>query len=61
MASIHTTNLFDHGLDHVPLQGNSHTDELSVVLGPKTERSLLGIDYQPSDLSVICGQGKENL
>ena len=57
MASTH---LYDHGPDHVPQKANSDAYELSAVVGPKTARSLLGIDFQPSDLSVICGQGKEN-
>jgi hypothetical protein len=60
MAS--TTNLFDLSPD-VPLQAatnNNHTDTLSelVAIAPKTGRSQLGVDYQPSDLSVICGRGK---
>jgi hypothetical protein len=58
MASSRT-HLYD-GPDHVPQQANSDTYELPAVVGPKTGRSRLGVDFQPSDLSVICGQGKEN-
>jgi hypothetical protein len=60
MASIHT-NLFDHGPDRVPSQANSKrtgTCELLVSFGVKTGRSQLGVDFQPSDLSVICGRGR---
>jgi hypothetical protein len=56
------TNVFDHGPDHVSLQDSSkreHTSELS-AFGPKTGRSQLGVDFQPSDLSVICGRGKDS-
>jgi hypothetical protein len=62
-----TGNLFDHSpSDPIPLQPNSkvmHTsdsDEVPVAFGPKTGRSQLGVDFQPSDLSVICGRGKVN-
>jgi hypothetical protein len=59
-----STNLFDHGPDHVPLQAaNSkrmYTTELPISFGPKTGRSQLGADFQPSDLSVICGRGKDS-
>jgi hypothetical protein len=56
------TNVFDHGPDHVSLQDNSlraYTSELS-AFGPQTGRSQLGVDFQPSDLSVICGRGKDS-
>jgi hypothetical protein len=56
-----STNLFDHSPDHVPLRANSkqaYTSELS-VFGRKTGRSQLEVDFQPSDLSVICGRGKD--
>jgi hypothetical protein len=60
------TNLFDHvpahGPDHVSLQDNSkrvHATELA-AFGPKTVRSQLEADFQPSDLSVICGRGKDS-
>jgi hypothetical protein len=56
------SNLFNHGPDHVPLQANNKgtdTPELS-AFGPKTERSQLGADFQPSDHSVICGRGRQH-
>jgi hypothetical protein len=58
------SNLFDliPRPDHVPLQAKSmrmHTPALSTI-GPKTERSQLGVDFQPSDFSVICGRSKNN-
>ncbi len=56
------TNVFDHGPDHVSLQDSSkreYTSELS-AFGPKTGRSQLGADFQPSDLSVICGRGRDS-
>jgi hypothetical protein len=59
MAS--TTNLFDGGPECIPLQANSkRTDacDSSIAFGVKTERSPLGVDFQPSDLSVICGRGR---
>jgi hypothetical protein len=34
--------------------------ELVVAIAPKTERSQLGVDFQPSNLSVICGRGKKS-
>jgi hypothetical protein len=56
------SNLFDNDPDHVPFRANSkraYTSELS-AFGPKTVRSQLGADFQISDLSVICGRGKES-
>jgi hypothetical protein len=56
------TTMFDHGPDLVSLQDNSkreYTSELS-AFGPKTGRSQLEVDFQPSDLSVICGRGKDS-
>jgi hypothetical protein len=57
-----STNIFDHGPEHVPLQANSERTSKSKLsaLGPKTERSQLGVAFQPSDLSVICGRGKDS-
>jgi hypothetical protein len=49
-----STTLFDHSPDHVSLQANRP------AFGPKTGRSQLGFDFQPSDLSVICGRGKDS-
>jgi hypothetical protein len=57
------SNLFDRGPDRVPTQAISKrtdTYELSVVCGSKTARSQLGVDFQPSDLSVICGRGRQH-
>jgi hypothetical protein len=63
--AIASTNLFDNrpGPNHAPMQANSkrtHVSELSAAFGPKTGRSQLGVDFQPSDLSVICGRGKDS-
>jgi hypothetical protein len=59
-----STCLFDHGPDHVPLQAadgkRTYLTELPVSFGPKTGRSQLGADFRPSDLSVICGRGKDS-
>jgi hypothetical protein len=57
-----STNLFDHGPQHVPLQANSKQEYISELsaFGPKTGRSQLGVDFQPSNLSVICGRGKDS-
>jgi hypothetical protein len=63
IIAMTSTNLFDLGPDHVPLQANSkptYTSELLTAFGPKTGRSQLGADFQPSDLSVICGRGKDS-
>ena len=57
-----STTSFDHGPDSSnPSQGDKrvYTSELS-AFGPKTGRSQLGVDFQPSDLSVICGRGKNS-
>jgi hypothetical protein len=57
-----STDLFDHGPDHVPFQANSkrmYTSELS-AFGPKTGRSQLGVNFEPSGLSVICGRGRDS-
>jgi hypothetical protein len=55
------SNQFDHCHDPAfLLQDNSErttTSELSVSSG-KTWRSQLGVDFQPSEYSVICGRGK---
>jgi hypothetical protein len=56
------TNQFDHGPDRHPhpLQANSEQMDASErsASSPRTERSQLGVDFQPSDSSVICGHGK---
>jgi hypothetical protein len=56
------SNLCDNSRDHVPVQANSkqeYTSELTAC-GSKTVRSQLGADFQPSNLSVICGRGKDS-
>jgi hypothetical protein len=53
----------DHGSDHIPLHANSRrrrNSRLSAASGPKTGKSQLGVDFQPSDVSVICGRGEAN-
>jgi hypothetical protein len=57
-----TNKVFDHSPNHGLLQAHSkraYTSELS-VFGLKTGRSQLGVDFQPSDYSVICGRGKDS-
>jgi hypothetical protein len=61
-----STISFDRSLDHV-LRLPSHSkrmyiSELSAsFVRPKiTDRSQLGIGFQPSHLSVICGRGKDS-
>jgi hypothetical protein len=57
------TDLFDHGPDSIQFQANSkrtYASELSAAFGPKTGKSQLGADFQPSDLSVICGRGRDS-
>jgi hypothetical protein len=56
------SNQFDHGHDRHPdpLQTHSkqtNTSKLSAS-SPRTVRSQLGVDFQPSEYSVICGRGK---
>jgi hypothetical protein len=63
LKSTMATNRFDHrGPDPKPLQPNSkrtNTSEL-LALTPRTGRSQLGVDFQPSKHSVICGRGKSS-
>jgi hypothetical protein len=56
------SNLFSDSPDHVSLQTNSKRANISEQLscGPKTGRSQLGVDFQPSNHSVICGRGKDS-
>jgi hypothetical protein len=58
------SNLFDHKLYHVPSQATNkrtHASKLSRTgVGPKAGRSQLGVDFQPSDHSVICGRGRQH-
>jgi hypothetical protein len=58
-----STNLFTHGPDRPPLQTNRKrtvTIDQTVACGAKTGRSRLGVDFQPSNLSVICGRGRQH-
>jgi hypothetical protein len=57
-----STSLFDDDLDSVPLQvdGKQTNTNIELPTAPKTGRSQLGADFLPSDLSVICGRGKES-
>jgi hypothetical protein len=56
-----SSNLFNRGPDPNPLQAitseQTDTCEVEAAFGLKTGRSQLGVDFQPSDLSVICGRG----
>jgi hypothetical protein len=56
------SNQFDRGPDLVPSQANSELMNASELLpaptSRRTGRSQLGVDFQPSDTSVICGRGK---
>jgi hypothetical protein len=56
------SNQFDHGPDLVPLQANSEQMDASEVSAssPRIGRSQLGVDFKPSDFSVICGRGKSS-
>jgi hypothetical protein len=59
------SNLFDHSPGLVPFEDNNkraYTSELSKLsaTATKTGRSQLGVDFQPSEHSVICGRGKES-
>lgn len=60
-----SSNLCDHGPDHVPLLANRKRmvafDMTVICGGTKTARSKLGADFQPSDLSVICGRGRQHI
>jgi hypothetical protein len=55
------SNQVDHGPYPVPLlqtdSERTNTSELSAS-GPRTWRSQLKVDFQPSEYSVICGRGK---
>jgi hypothetical protein len=54
------SNQFANGPDPALMQTDSertNTSEISVS-STRTGRSLLGADFQPCDLSVICGRGK---
>jgi hypothetical protein len=63
MTSTPSTNIFDLGPNHAPMQTNNkrtHTSKVLAGVGPKTGRSQLGADFQPSDHSVICGRGRQH-
>jgi hypothetical protein len=61
-----TSNQLDHiSISNAPilLQANSKRPNASALSapGPKnTERSQLGVDFQPSHSSIICGRGKQS-
>jgi hypothetical protein len=46
---------FDQGPDPVLLLANNPSE--MPAYSPRTERSQLGVDFQPCDYSVICGRG----
>jgi hypothetical protein len=54
------SNQFHHGPDPARLQADSERTKASglSVSSIRTLRSQLGIDFQPSEYSVICGRGK---
>jgi hypothetical protein len=62
MAS--NAHLFGHGpADHFPMQANckqTHASKLSARVVRKTGRSHLGIDFRPTEHSVICGRGRQH-
>jgi hypothetical protein len=49
-------------VDHGPGPGPDHDHDLiqanNPAFSPRTERSQLGVHFQPCDYSVICGRGK---
>jgi hypothetical protein len=57
-----STNIFDH----IPNAFVSKTDSKresasdSFVSGSKMGKSQLGVDFQPSNFSVVCGRGRES-
>jgi hypothetical protein len=59
------SNLLGNIPDHAPMKVSSnnskrkYTSELS-AFGPKTGRAQLGLNFQPSELSVVCGRGKDS-
>jgi hypothetical protein len=55
------SNQFENSPDHALLQADSERTIVSQEVSasrPKTLRSPLGVDFQPSEYSVICGRGK---
>lgn len=55
-----TTNLVTYGSDHLPFLQANRKRTVTAADGTKTGRSRLGVDFQPSNLSVICGRGRQN-
>jgi hypothetical protein len=55
-----TSKQFDHGPDPAMLLANSERMIAYELSGssPRTWRLQLGVDFQPSKYSVICGRGK---
>jgi hypothetical protein len=56
-----TSSQFDRGPNLVPSQAYSelmNTSEASSASTFRTGRAQLGVNFQPSDSSVICGRGK---
>jgi hypothetical protein len=54
------SNQFDRGPNPEPLQAHSERTHASKLIAssPRTWRLQLGVDFQPSHSSVICGRGK---
>jgi hypothetical protein len=52
----------DHEPDPLVMQAymRMHACKLPAAFGPKTGKSQLGVDFQPSDHSVICGRDREH-
>jgi hypothetical protein len=57
------SNPFDHGPDRHPDPFQAHSERTNVpgpsAFTPRTGRSQLAADFQPSQYSVICGKGKD--
>jgi hypothetical protein len=57
---MESTNLFDHGPDAFMPQSIPRRAPAPRPPSDAKTGSQLGIDFEPSDYSVICGRGKEN-
>jgi hypothetical protein len=58
---MNSTNIYNQGPDHLPMQGNrKRAVTFDQTAGAKTGRTRLGVDFQPSNLSVICGRGRQH-
>jgi hypothetical protein len=57
-----SSNQFNEGPDLIPLRANGERTNASGLSSssPRTGRSQLGVGFQPSDFSVICGRGKSS-